>query len=248
MLLCVSTLPSLSVGYTAFSGVDFEGTFHVNTVTDDDYAGFIFGYQDSSSFYVVMWKQTEQTYWQAAPFRAVAEPGIQLKVCVLCSAFAVFICCQYCFSPPLFYVFLITRWWSLRQDLVSIWGTPSGTREIPPTRSISYGKTPGTWAGRTKSPTAGSSSTDHRLDTSGTDRHISTLKRHIHSHCTKRLTIFTSCMNQGSLLWGSESGGGHRGDNRHQHEGRETGRVLLLSGKYHLVQSEVSLQWWVFVS
>lgn len=77
----VECLLCFSPGYTAFSGVDFEGTFHVNTVTDDDYAGFIFGYQDSSSFYVVMWKQTEQTYWQAAPFRAVAEPGIQLKVC-----------------------------------------------------------------------------------------------------------------------------------------------------------------------
>ncbi|XP_076864492.1 thrombospondin-3b-like [Brachyhypopomus gauderio] len=71
--------PGLAVGYTAFNGVEFDGTFHVNTVTDDDHVGFVFGYQDSSSFYVVMWKQTGQTYWQDVPFRATAQPGLQLK-------------------------------------------------------------------------------------------------------------------------------------------------------------------------
>lgn len=37
-------------------------------------------YQSNKRFYVVMWKQNTQTYWQTTPFRAVAEPGIQLKL------------------------------------------------------------------------------------------------------------------------------------------------------------------------
>ncbi|XP_077577465.1 thrombospondin-3b-like isoform X2 [Stigmatopora nigra] len=72
--------PGLAVGYTAFNGVDFEGTFHVNTVTDDDYAGLVFSYQDSSSFYALMWKQTAQVYWQTRPFSAAASPALHLKV------------------------------------------------------------------------------------------------------------------------------------------------------------------------
>nr|CAD7606640.1 unnamed protein product [Timema genevievae] len=37
-------------------------------------------YQNNHKFYTVMWKKNTQTYWQATPFRAVAEPGIQLKL------------------------------------------------------------------------------------------------------------------------------------------------------------------------
>nr|CAD7413585.1 unnamed protein product [Timema poppensis] len=35
---------------------------------------------NNHKFYTVMWKKNTQTYWQATPFRAVAEPGIQLKL------------------------------------------------------------------------------------------------------------------------------------------------------------------------
>ncbi|XP_017785308.1 PREDICTED: cartilage oligomeric matrix protein [Nicrophorus vespilloides] len=72
--------PGLAVGYDSFGGVDFEGTFFVDTEVDDDYVGFIFSYQNNRKFYTVMWKKNSQTYWQATPFRAVAEPGIQLKL------------------------------------------------------------------------------------------------------------------------------------------------------------------------
>lgn len=72
--------PGLAVGYDKFGGVDFEGTFFVDTEIDDDYVGFIFSYQDNSKFYTVMWKKNTQTYWHPNPFRASAEPGIQLKV------------------------------------------------------------------------------------------------------------------------------------------------------------------------
>ncbi|KAF5280455.1 hypothetical protein FQR65_LT03264 [Abscondita terminalis] len=72
--------PGLAVGHHSFGGVDFEGTFFVDTEIDDDYVGFVFSYQSSKKFYTVMWKKNKQTYWQPTPFRAVAEPGIQLKL------------------------------------------------------------------------------------------------------------------------------------------------------------------------
>ncbi|KAF2895302.1 hypothetical protein ILUMI_10876 [Ignelater luminosus] len=72
--------PSLAVGYHSFEDVDFEGTFYVDTDIDDDYIGFVFSYQNYKRFYTVMWKKSKQTYWNAKPFRAIAESGIQLKL------------------------------------------------------------------------------------------------------------------------------------------------------------------------
>ncbi|XP_028025443.1 cartilage oligomeric matrix protein [Bombyx mandarina] len=80
ILQTLNSDPGLAVGFDSFGGVDYEGTIFVNTKIDDDYVGFIFGYQSNKRFYVVMWKKDKQTYWQKTPFRAVAENGIQLKL------------------------------------------------------------------------------------------------------------------------------------------------------------------------
>jgi len=61
-------------------GVDFEGTFYIDNDGDDDFVGFVFGYQNNRNFYLVSWKKGTQEFWHHTPFLAKAEPGIILKL------------------------------------------------------------------------------------------------------------------------------------------------------------------------
>lgn len=80
MVQSLNSDPGLAIGYDSFDGVDFEGTLFVDTDVDDDYIGFIFGYQSNRRFYAVTWKRNAQEYWDKEPFTANAEPGIQIKL------------------------------------------------------------------------------------------------------------------------------------------------------------------------
>ncbi|XP_068200392.1 LOW QUALITY PROTEIN: uncharacterized protein [Palaemon carinicauda] len=80
ILQTLNSDPGLAVGNIAFGGVNFEGTFYIDTYADDDFAGFIFSFQDNAHFYVVTWKKARQDYWESTPFTAVGDAGIQLKL------------------------------------------------------------------------------------------------------------------------------------------------------------------------
>lgn len=56
-------------------GQEIQGTWSVETSSDDDFMGFVFGYQDRGQFYLFDWKQRSQSFSGNS-----AELGMTLKV------------------------------------------------------------------------------------------------------------------------------------------------------------------------
>ncbi|MET0645080.1 MAG: RHS repeat-associated core domain-containing protein [Pyrinomonadaceae bacterium] len=71
----VNADPSFFLSDFNLSNAQMEGTWRVNTTTDDDFVGFVFGYQNAGHFYLFDWKQGSQN----DPL-GFAERGMSLKV------------------------------------------------------------------------------------------------------------------------------------------------------------------------
>ncbi len=56
------------------AGQQIEGSWRVNTSGDDDFMGFVFGYQGRGQFYLFDWKQTDQTHL------GFADAGMSVKL------------------------------------------------------------------------------------------------------------------------------------------------------------------------
>ncbi|ROT78853.1 thrombospondin [Penaeus vannamei] len=70
----VNSDPAIALGDHSLGNVDFEGTFFIEDLTDDDFVGFVFSYQSNAKFYVMMWKQATQRWFSKA------ERGFTLKL------------------------------------------------------------------------------------------------------------------------------------------------------------------------
>ena len=62
VLQSINGLPTFYVSPESFINKEFTGSFGVETTGDDDFVGFVFGYNGQDDFYLFDWKQGVQTY------------------------------------------------------------------------------------------------------------------------------------------------------------------------------------------
>ena len=78
VLQSVNADPSIFVSPFVLTNDRIQGSWLVNTNDDDDFMGFVFGFQDNQHFYLFDWKQANQTnsIWG----NAISERGMSVKV------------------------------------------------------------------------------------------------------------------------------------------------------------------------
>jgi len=70
----VNADPSMYLNNVNQTSYQMDGSWKVNTTSDDDFMGFVFGYQDDSHFYIMDWKQGAQGY-----VGGIASEGFSIK-------------------------------------------------------------------------------------------------------------------------------------------------------------------------
>merc|ERR1712062_244869 len=65
--------PGIAIGDASLSGVEFEGTIFVDDSTDGDWIGAVFGFQDSSNFYLFL-GVNEKRAWQLKRINSETGP------------------------------------------------------------------------------------------------------------------------------------------------------------------------------
>lgn len=68
----VNAAPSALISDQSFLNLRVTGTFRVDTSGDDDFMGFIFGYQNRGQFYVFDWKQNSQSSFGGSGLRGMS--------------------------------------------------------------------------------------------------------------------------------------------------------------------------------
>jgi hypothetical protein len=61
VLQTLNSIPSVFISDIELTNDVMEGVWRVDTGSDDDFMGFVFGYQDKGHFYLFDWKQYNQT-------------------------------------------------------------------------------------------------------------------------------------------------------------------------------------------
>jgi hypothetical protein len=73
--------PSILLSDFTIENTEIIGTWRVNTASDDDLFGFVFGYQSRCAFYLFDWKKSAQ---QSGPTFGFADIGMSVKVINTC--------------------------------------------------------------------------------------------------------------------------------------------------------------------